>query len=214
MTCSVRPRNEATSTPEPGLGRRLAHDVFQNAAEPPDRPRPQPLSLRSEHVRFHARPSMARSHPRPGSDDDDLSRAALPRRHRRARARFRPADAPPDLAYPSGGTVHYLARADDTGRQFGLYRWEMSAEPSGPGPHFHRTISESFYILSGTVRLTDGERTIDATPGDFLFVPGGRHPRLSQRVGRTGLDAAAIRARRRPRGLLRDPGPRSPPASG
>ena len=91
-------------------------------------------------------------------------------------ARFRPTDAPPDLAYPSGGTVHYLATADDTGREFGLYRWEMSAEPSGPGPHFHRTISESFYILSGTVRLTDGERTIDATPGDFLFVPeGGVH---------------------------------------
>jgi mannose-6-phosphate isomerase-like protein (cupin superfamily) len=91
-------------------------------------------------------------------------------------ARFRPADAPPDLTYPAGGTVHDLATADDTGRQFGLYRWEMSAEPSGPGSHFHRTISESFYILSGTVRLTDGERTIDATPGDFLFVPeGGIH---------------------------------------
>lgn len=91
-------------------------------------------------------------------------------------ARFRPADAPPDLRYPSGVTVHYLATAGETGRSFGLYRWEMSAEAGGPGPHFHRTITESFYILSGTVRLVDGARTIDAGPGDFLYVPeGGIH---------------------------------------
>jgi mannose-6-phosphate isomerase-like protein (cupin superfamily) len=91
-------------------------------------------------------------------------------------ARLRPADQAPDLTYPSGGTVHYLATTETTGGEFGLYRWEMSAEPSGPGPHFHRTISESFYVLSGTVRLYDGGRWIDATPGDFLFVPeGGIH---------------------------------------
>ena len=52
----------------------------------------------------------------------------------------------------------------------------MSAAKSGPGPHFHRTISESFYVLSGTVRLYDGARWLDAEPGDFLFVPeGGIH---------------------------------------
>ncbi len=93
-----------------------------------------------------------------------------------ASAWLRPASAPPDLTYPSGGTVHYLATADQTDRAFGLYRWEMSAEPSGPGPHFHRSISESFYILSGTIRLFDGRSWIDAVPGDFLFVPtGGIH---------------------------------------
>ena len=48
--------------------------------------------------------------------------------------------------------------------------------PSGPDPHFHKTISDSFFILSGTVRLYDGKRWIDATAGDFLFVPeGGVH---------------------------------------
>jgi mannose-6-phosphate isomerase-like protein (cupin superfamily) len=52
----------------------------------------------------------------------------------------------------------------------------MGPTPSGPGPHFHRTISESFFVLSGTVRLYDGQRWIDARPGDFLFVPeGGIH---------------------------------------
>ncbi len=52
----------------------------------------------------------------------------------------------------------------------------MASAPSGPSPHFHRTISESFYVLSGTVRLFDGIHWIDARVGDFLFVPeGGIH---------------------------------------
>lgn len=89
---------------------------------------------------------------------------------------YRPADQGPDLTYPSGNTVHYLATGASTGGLFGLYRWVMGPEPSGPGPHFHRTVSESFFILSGTVLLYDGERWIDTRPGDFVHVPiGGIH---------------------------------------
>jgi len=91
-------------------------------------------------------------------------------------ATLRPAGADPEVRYASGGTAHYLATGESTGGQFGLYRWEMSATQSGPDPHFHRTISESFYVLSGTMRLYDGKSWIDARPGDFLFVPeGGIH---------------------------------------
>lgn len=91
-------------------------------------------------------------------------------------ATFRPADQEPDLTYPSGGTVHYLATHASTGGEFGLYRWEMAAAQGGPGPHFHRTISESFYMLSGTIRFYDGRDWRDGRPGDFLFVPeGGIH---------------------------------------
>ncbi|MGW7052671.1 cupin domain-containing protein [Streptomyces sp. NPDC054887] len=46
----------------------------------------------------------------------------------------------------------------------------------GPKTHFHKTISESFFILDGTVRLFNGGDWIDAKKGDFLFVPqGGLH---------------------------------------
>jgi mannose-6-phosphate isomerase-like protein (cupin superfamily) len=52
----------------------------------------------------------------------------------------------------------------------------MGPQPVGPSPHFHRAISESFYILSGTVRLYDGDKWFDAHPGDFIYVPeGGIH---------------------------------------
>ena len=93
-----------------------------------------------------------------------------------ASARLRRADTEPEIVYTSGGSAEYLATGAGTRGEFGLYRWNMAAGPGGPDPHFHRTMSESFYVLSGTVRLYDGERWIDATPGDFLYIPeGGIH---------------------------------------
>lgn len=90
---------------------------------------------------------------------------------------LRSAGAAPDLTIGPGGTeVHYLGTGSSTNGQFGLYRWDMGALPSGPMPHFHRTITESFFVLSGTVRLFDGQRWTDANSGDFLHVPeGGIH---------------------------------------
>ena len=93
-----------------------------------------------------------------------------------ANAALRRADAPAELPLAGGGAAHYLATGATTGGAFGLYRWEMGPAPTGPGPHFHRGITESFYVLSGTVRLYDGERWIDGSAGDFLHVPeGGIH---------------------------------------
>jgi len=93
-----------------------------------------------------------------------------------ASATFRRADQVPELPYRSGNAVSYLATGASTNGQFGLYRWDFSAATGGPSPHFHRTISESFFILSGTVRLYDGREWVDAKSGDFSFVPeGGIH---------------------------------------
>jgi mannose-6-phosphate isomerase-like protein (cupin superfamily) len=91
-------------------------------------------------------------------------------------ATFRPGSSQPDLTRATGTTVHYLATGASTNGRFGLYQWNMGTEPTGPAPHFHRTISESFYVLSGTVRIYDGLKWIDAVAGDFVHVPeGGIH---------------------------------------
>ncbi|GAA2408774.1 cupin domain-containing protein [Actinomadura vinacea] len=72
--------------------------------------------------------------------------------------------------------VHYLGTGGSTGGRFGLYRWDMGRPASGAAPHFHRTITESFFIISGTVRLYDGAEWVDGAPGDFLHIPeGGIH---------------------------------------
>ena len=89
---------------------------------------------------------------------------------------YRPAAQVPELTIGAGTAVRYLATGASTHGDFGLYRWDMDPRPGGPNANFHKTISESFFILSGMVRLFDGERGIDATAGDFLHVPtGGVH---------------------------------------
>lgn len=84
-------------------------------------------------------------------------------------ASFRPAAEPPELVTATI-EVDYFATNASTGGEFGLYRYVMNERRSGPDPHFHRTISEPFFVLSGTVRLYDGARWLDATAGDFLYV--------------------------------------------
>jgi mannose-6-phosphate isomerase-like protein (cupin superfamily) len=52
----------------------------------------------------------------------------------------------------------------------------MGPGRGGADPHFHRTIAESFYILTGAVQVYDGNEWVDADVGDFVHVPpGGIH---------------------------------------
>ena len=88
-------------------------------------------------------------------------------------ATFRPADTPRELEYGGGSGARYLATGASTGGRFGLYRWEMGPGGGGPGPHFHRALSESFYVLDGSVEIFDGTRWLPTGPGDFVhFQPG------------------------------------------
>ena len=92
-----------------------------------------------------------------------------------ASAWLRRADAAADLD-TLGGFAHYLATGAATGGRYGLYRWDMGPQAGGPAPHFHRTMSEAFFVLSGAVRLHDGRKWVDSAPGDFCYVPeGGVH---------------------------------------
>ncbi|MEU5883532.1 cupin domain-containing protein [Spirillospora sp. NPDC047279] len=85
-------------------------------------------------------------------------------------------DTAPDLVIGGRTNVHYLATGRSTDGQYGLYRWDMGEKPGGPGAHFHKTMSEAFFVLSGVVGLYDGDAWVNASPGDFLFVPpGGIH---------------------------------------
>ncbi len=82
-------------------------------------------------------------------------------------------DAMPEIIYPNGNRVHYLAASRDTGGLFGLYRWEFAGPRSGPDAHFHKTITESFYVLEGEVSIFDGRSWNTTRPGDFVHVPAG-----------------------------------------
>ena len=92
----------------------------------------------------------------------------------------RRADEPPEITYRNGGTCEYLARGERTEGRFGFFLWATGDTETGPDPHFHRSISEQFYVLSGEVNLYDGRAWITARSGDFLYVPeGGVHGEFS-----------------------------------
>jgi hypothetical protein len=98
-------------------------------------------------------------------------------------ATYRPDGHEPELSNPTGNSVHYLATGASTAGEFGLYRWEMGPHPSGPDPHFHKTISESFYILSGAMRLYDGQRWIGRVARRLPVRPRRRDPRVRNESG-------------------------------
>ena len=79
--------------------------------------------------------------------------------------------------YASGSMkFHYLVDQKHSAGDYGLYRVEMGPHAGGPSAHYHKAISEAFYVLDGGMRLYDGDKWVDATKGDFLFVPpGGIH---------------------------------------
>jgi quercetin dioxygenase-like cupin family protein len=89
-----------------------------------------------------------------------------------ARTLHRPVDSV-ELVSLGAASVRFVAPGSITSGRFGLFRWDMEANAGGPSPHFHKTFSESFYVLSGTVRLGDGQRWWEATAGDYLYVPEG-----------------------------------------
>lgn len=97
------------------------------------------------------------------------------KREPEASAWLRRGDAPAD--YESFGVqYHYLANQRSTEGDYGLYRVDLGPAAGGPGPHFHRAMSEAFFILSGTMQLYDGRDWLDSTAGDFFYVPpGGVH---------------------------------------
>ncbi len=83
------------------------------------------------------------------------------------------ADVQPEAAMKSGARAVFVAPGARTAGRFGLFRFEMPPRSGGPAAHYHRTFSESFYVLSGLVRLYDGTGWATAGPGDYLYVPDG-----------------------------------------
>ena len=90
-------------------------------------------------------------------------------------ARLRTADEQPGLG---AGAARFTVVADGelTGGAYTLYLLDLPPGSGGAAPHFHRTFTESFHVLSGTFEVFDGRRWSRGGPGDHLVVPpGGIH---------------------------------------
>src|SRR5262249_3353116 len=88
---------------------------------------------------------------------------------------FHPASQHANVKTLSAG-YHYIMKGEDTKGDFGLYRADLQPHGRGAMAHFHRTMSESFYVISGIISLYNGDSWTQAKTGDFLYVPpGGIH---------------------------------------
>jgi quercetin dioxygenase-like cupin family protein len=85
---------------------------------------------------------------------------------------WRPREEVAPLARPTS-SVRFVAPGSVTAGQYGLFHWEMQPRAGGPAAHFHRTFSEAFYVLEGTIRLFNGDAWVDGKAGDFIYIPAG-----------------------------------------
>jgi quercetin dioxygenase-like cupin family protein len=78
---------------------------------------------------------------------------------------------PPDIAGPPD--VRFVAPGSVTAGRYGLFEYRMAAHSPGPRPHYHRTFSESFYVLSGELTIFDGQAWSAFGVGDYVHVADG-----------------------------------------
>lgn len=69
-----------------------------------------------------------------------------------------------------GALTEIKATAADTGGQMTIV--EVTEHPGTEAPlHVHHRDDEGFWILEGDVTFEVGEKTIEASPGDYVFAP-------------------------------------------
>jgi quercetin dioxygenase-like cupin family protein len=77
-------------------------------------------------------------------------------------------------AYAVGtATSVFKATRESTAGFFSLAEVTIEPGTSGPPPHSHRELLDSFYVLEGTLVVRVGEDEADAPPGTYACMPPG-----------------------------------------
>jgi quercetin dioxygenase-like cupin family protein len=80
------------------------------------------------------------------------------------------------IAPGPGAAGVILAGADDGLGSVSVVEFELGPGAPGPPPHRHERLTDSFYVLEGTLGVLLGEEEHRAGPGSYAFVPpGNRH---------------------------------------
>ncbi len=69
--------------------------------------------------------------------------------------------------------MRVLEDGSHTGHRLGIAESVLAPHTPGPPQHRHAQQDEGFYIVSGTVRFTVGDKEYDATTGTLVMVPPG-----------------------------------------
>ena len=82
---------------------------------------------------------------------------------------------------PGGGEVlrlgttqmRILEDGHSTGHRLGIGEITLAPHTEGPPQHRHAQHDEGFYVVSGTVAFTVGEKTYEAATGTLVMIPPG-----------------------------------------
>jgi quercetin dioxygenase-like cupin family protein len=69
--------------------------------------------------------------------------------------------------------LRILEDGSTTGHRLGLGETTLAPHTDGPPQHRHAQHDEGFYVISGTVRFTVGQKTYDAAAGTLVMIPPG-----------------------------------------
>jgi quercetin dioxygenase-like cupin family protein len=69
--------------------------------------------------------------------------------------------------------LRILEDGSTTGHRLGIGETILAPHTDGPPQHRHAQHDEGFYVISGTVRFTVGQKTYDATAGTLVMIPPG-----------------------------------------
>jgi mannose-6-phosphate isomerase-like protein (cupin superfamily) len=69
--------------------------------------------------------------------------------------------------------LRVLEDGSNTGHRLGIAESVLAPHTPGPPQHRHAQHDEGFYIISGAVRFTVGDKDYDATAGTLVMVPPG-----------------------------------------
>jgi len=95
-----------------------------------------------------------------------------------------------------GDQLRFLLTGADTNGT--LFVSEAIVPPGGgPPPHIHQREDESFYVIEGTLTIQIGERIVQGSAGDLVFLPRG----IAHSFKNTGRGKAKLLVTVTPAGL-------------
>jgi len=82
-----------------------------------------------------------------------------------------------------GVTMTWMTRGADSGEQWLTLEYTAPPNFPGPPPHWHKVMTEIFYVLEGQLTLRLGEETRQVGPGGYAYVPPGNVHGFSNQTG-------------------------------
>jgi len=81
------------------------------------------------------------------------------------------ADVPAEPVTAGTGTTRQMLIGPDEGPHFALRRFIM--QPGGGIPRHTNTVEHEQYVLCGRARIGVGDRILEVTAGDVVYIPAG-----------------------------------------